>query len=50
VGVVKFYAGAAVKKIARQLALAQERSPQAGLDLSALNATNPQDFFRKKEA
>ena len=50
VGVVKFYAGAAVRKIARQLALAQERSPQAGLDLSALNATNPQDFFRKKEA
>jgi predicted regulator of Ras-like GTPase activity (Roadblock/LC7/MglB family) len=50
VGVVKFYAGAAVKKIARQLALAQERSPQGGLDLSALNATNPQEFFRKKEA
>jgi len=50
VGVVKFYAGFAVKQIARQLALAQERSPQAGLDLSALNATNPQDFFRRKEA
>jgi predicted regulator of Ras-like GTPase activity (Roadblock/LC7/MglB family) len=49
VGVVKFYAGHAVKKIARQLALAQERSPQAGLDLSALNATDPQVFFRKKE-
>ena len=49
VGVVKFYAGFAVKQIARQLALAQERSPQAGLDLSALNATNPQDFFRRKE-
>ena len=50
VGVVKFYAGRAVKKIARQLALAQERSPQAGLDLSALNATDPQVFFRKKES
>jgi predicted regulator of Ras-like GTPase activity (Roadblock/LC7/MglB family) len=50
VGVVKFYATRAVKKIARQLALAQARSPQAGLDLSALNATNPQDFFRKKNA
>jgi predicted regulator of Ras-like GTPase activity (Roadblock/LC7/MglB family) len=50
VGVVKFYAGFAVKQIARQLALAQERSPDAGLDLSELNATNPQDFFRKKTA
>jgi predicted regulator of Ras-like GTPase activity (Roadblock/LC7/MglB family) len=48
VGVVKFYANFAVKMIARQLAFAQARSPQAGLDLSALNATNPQDFFRKK--
>jgi predicted regulator of Ras-like GTPase activity (Roadblock/LC7/MglB family)/predicted RNA-binding Zn-ribbon protein involved in translation (DUF1610 family) len=50
VGVVKFYAAFAVKRIARQFALAQERSPQAGLDLSELNATNPQDFFRKKVA
>ena len=50
VGVVKFYASFAVKQIARQLALAQERSPQAGLDLSELNATNPQDYFRKKNA
>ena len=48
VGAVKFYANFAVKLIARQLAFAQARSPQAGLDLSALNATNPQDFFRKK--
>jgi hypothetical protein len=48
VGVVKFYANFAVKMIAQQLSLAQARSPQAGLDLSALNATNPQDFFRKK--
>jgi hypothetical protein len=48
VGVVKFYANFAVKMIARQLAFAQARSPQAGLDLSELNATNPQDFFRKK--
>ena len=48
VGVVKFYASTAVSRIARQLAFAQARSPHAGLDLSALNATNPQDFFRKK--
>ena len=48
VGVVKFYADSAVKRIAEQLVRAQARDPQAGLDLSALNATNPQDFFRKK--
>ena len=48
VGVVKFYAAAAVKKIAQQLACAQERSPSAGLDLSELNRADPQDFFRKK--
>ena len=50
VGVVKFYAAFAVKRIARQLARAHERSPGAGLDLSELNAKNPQDFFRKKSA
>lgn len=49
VGVVKFYADSAVKRIAEQLVRAQARDPQAGLDLSALNATNPQDFFRKKD-
>ena len=48
VGVVKFFASAAVSRIAQQLAHARARSPQAGLDLSALNATNPQEFFRKK--
>jgi len=50
VGVVKFYATMAVKRIAAQLAAAQERDPGAGLDLSVLNAANPQDFFRKKAA
>jgi len=50
VGVVKFYASFAVKQIARQLVLAQERNPEAGLDLSELNAANPQAFFRKKAA
>src|SRR6202789_2552135 len=36
-GVVKYYAAAAVKRIACQLAIAQERAPGAGLDLSVLN-------------
>jgi predicted regulator of Ras-like GTPase activity (Roadblock/LC7/MglB family) len=48
VGVVKFYAGMTVKQIARHLNAAQERSPGAGLDLSELNAADPQTFFRKK--
>ena len=48
VGVVKFYAKMAVTRIAAQLAAAQERAPGAGLDLSVLNAANPQEFFRKK--
>src|ERR1035438_3533614 len=37
VGVVKYFAAGAVKKIARQLQLAQERAPGEGLDLSLLN-------------
>jgi NAD-dependent DNA ligase len=44
-----FYAVGAVKRIAQQLALARERSPGAGLDLSAMNVANPQPLFRKKE-
>jgi len=50
VGVVKFYAAMAVKQVARHLAAAKERSPGAGLDLSALNAADPQEYFRKKAA
>ena len=48
VGVVKFYAAMAVKQIARHLAVAQERNPNAGFDLSELNTANPRDLFRKK--
>jgi len=50
VGAVKFYAAGAVQSIARQLAKAQQRAPGAGFDLSALNAANPQELFRKKSA
>jgi predicted regulator of Ras-like GTPase activity (Roadblock/LC7/MglB family) len=49
VGVVKFYATFAVKRIAQQLAVARERNPNAGLDLSAMNVADPQNLFRKKE-
>lgn len=50
VGVVKFYAGSTVKRIAKHLAVAHERNPDAGLDLSVLNAADPQAFFRKRAA
>jgi predicted regulator of Ras-like GTPase activity (Roadblock/LC7/MglB family) len=48
VGVVKYYAAGAVKRIARQLLLAQERAPGLGLDLSVLNVADSESFFRKK--
>ena len=50
VGVVKFYAASAVKLIAERLVVARERSPSEGLDLSVLNAADPQAFFRKRPA
>jgi Uncharacterized distant relative of homeotic protein bithoraxoid len=50
VGVVKYYAAAAVKRIARQLKIAKERAPGSGLDLSVLNVAETGQFFRKKKA
>ena len=50
VGVVKYFSSAAVKRIACQLEIAQERSPREGLDLSILNVAETGQFFRKKEA
>ena len=47
-GVVKYYAAGAVKRMARQLAVARERDPAGGLDLSEINLADPQEFFRKK--
>ncbi len=49
VGVVKYYAASAVKRIARQLKIAKERAPEAGLDLSVLNVAETGQFFRKKK-
>ena len=49
VGVVKYYAATAVKRIARQLKIAKERAPEAGLDLSVLNVAETGQFFRKKK-
>jgi predicted regulator of Ras-like GTPase activity (Roadblock/LC7/MglB family) len=48
VGLVKYYATGAVKRLARQLKIARERNPEGGFDLSALNVADPQQLFRKK--
>lgn len=48
VGVVKYYSTAVITRLARQLAVARERDPEGGLDLSEMNVADPQDFFRKK--
>lgn len=48
VGVVKYYAAPAVEQIAKQLQVAQEREPGAGLDLSMLNLVDPSQVFKKK--
>jgi predicted regulator of Ras-like GTPase activity (Roadblock/LC7/MglB family) len=48
VGVVKYFANPAVKRIAVQLQIAQERDPDGGLDLSELNLADPSEVFKRK--
>lgn len=48
VGVVKYFAVPAVQHITLQLQRAQERAPDAGLDLSVLNVADPRDMFKKR--
>jgi predicted regulator of Ras-like GTPase activity (Roadblock/LC7/MglB family) len=47
-GVVKYYSVATVARLARDLAIARERDPEGGLDLSEMNLANPEEIFRKK--
>jgi len=49
VGVVKYFAAGAIRKIAAQLAAAQSRNPDGGYDLSALNIADSESLFRKKD-
>jgi predicted regulator of Ras-like GTPase activity (Roadblock/LC7/MglB family) len=49
VGAVKYYATTAREHIAAQLALAKERDPEGGLDLSVLNTADTSDFFKRKD-
>ena len=48
VGVVKYFAAGAVKRVAKQLTAAHKRNPDGGLDLSVLNVADAGQFFRKK--
>ena len=48
VGAIKYFAVPAAQKIARQLHVAQERDPGAGLDLSVLNLADPSEMFKRK--
>jgi predicted regulator of Ras-like GTPase activity (Roadblock/LC7/MglB family) len=48
VGAVKYFAMPAVKHVAVQFQIAQERNPGAGLDLSELNLADPSELFKRK--
>ncbi len=48
VGVVKYFAATAIKSLARQLKIAKERDPEAGMDLSILNVANAGPLFKRK--
>jgi predicted regulator of Ras-like GTPase activity (Roadblock/LC7/MglB family) len=48
VGVVKYYAAAAVKRILHQMQVAQARAPGEGVDLSVLNVADPRDMFKRQ--
>jgi predicted regulator of Ras-like GTPase activity (Roadblock/LC7/MglB family) len=50
VGAVKYYALTTITQIAKQMKLAQARSPDEGLDLSVLNIADTADLFRKKKS
>jgi hypothetical protein len=48
VGAVKYFAAPAVKRIAVQLQIAQERAPGTGFDLSEMNLADPSELFKRK--
>jgi predicted regulator of Ras-like GTPase activity (Roadblock/LC7/MglB family) len=48
VGVVKYFSAPASTNIAKQMVVAQQRDPGAGLDLSVLNLADTADLFKRK--
>ena len=49
VGIMKYFAAGAIRKIAGQLLVARNRNPDGGYDLSVLNVADSESLFRKKE-
>src|SRR5215469_4499083 len=50
VGVVKYFAAAAVKHVAQHLQVSKDRAPDKGMDLSMLNMANTAPLFKKKRS
>ncbi len=50
VGLVKYYAGEAIRKIAAQLKEAKGRAPSEGIDPAMLNLVETADLFKKKSS
>lgn len=48
VGAVKFFGQDVVARLGKQLAMARDRAPEDGLDLSALNIADAQPLFRRR--
>lgn len=48
IGVVKYYAGRFVNGIAEVFAVAYQRCPEEGFDLSVMNLADTSDVFRRK--
>jgi len=49
VGIVKYFAAPAAEQIARQMQIARQRDPEAGLDLSVLNLADASEVFKRKD-
>jgi len=49
VGIMRYFASGAIRKIAAQTAVARNRNPGGGYDLSVLNIADSESLFRKKE-
>jgi predicted regulator of Ras-like GTPase activity (Roadblock/LC7/MglB family) len=50
VGAVKYFSTTTITEVAKQLKIAHERDPGAGLDLSVLNLADATPLFRRKSA
>ena len=49
VGIMRYFASGTIRKIAAQMAVARNRNPGGGYDLSVLNIADSESLFRKKE-